>query len=449
MTVTLDTTSLYSGKGFDVQTLVNEVLASERGEETQWKSEQSTLQSRVSALDSFKTQIATLYADANNLRDLDGVFQSKTASSSDTGVLIATADSSASTADYTLRVQSLASTGVSYTAPVADGTALQAGTLTLTVGDQTKTVDVGTTNTSLSEIAAAVNQLNMGVKASVQSDSTGSRLAIVSDTAGTAGSISVTSDSSQLSFTNVAGQDSLVYVNGVPYQGTTNTLSDAITGVTLNLASAAPNTDVTLKVAPDASSVAAAISTFVTDYNAIVTSVNAQSTYDPTTKTAGVLSGDSSLNLLQQQLFSLTSFSMAGNGSLDSLRALGVTMNDDGTLQADSSQLNDALTNNFAALANFFTGTGSFGEQLGSITTSLNDPTNGAVSLDLQSLQQSNDALTNTINDFEARLSDREQVLLTQYSQINAQLQSLPSLQSQVSAELDSLSGFYSSSSKS
>jgi flagellar capping protein FliD len=99
MPITLNTTSLFNGQGFDVQSMVNQVLESQRGQETLWKSQQTTLQSQATALNQIESQIAALYTDANSLRDFGGVMGSKTASSSQPGIVIATATSATATAN--------------------------------------------------------------------------------------------------------------------------------------------------------------------------------------------------------------------------------------------------------------------------------------------------------------------------------------------------------------
>jgi ABC-type transporter Mla subunit MlaD len=78
--------------------------------------------------------------------------------------------------------------------------------------------------------------------------------------------------------------------------------------------------------------------------------------------------------------------------------------------------------------------------------TTLNDPSDGAIALDLNDISQTNQDLTTQINNFEANLTAQQQVLTDQYSQVNAQLQELPLLQSQVSDELGSLDPYSSSS---
>lgn len=443
MAITLDTTSLFSGNGFDVQSMVNQVLDAQRGQETLWKSQQTKIQSQTSALNEIETEIANLYSDANNLRDFSGVMASKTASSSQPGIVLATATAAADTANHVIQVQNLATRGAAYSSAVSANATLTPGSLQITVGSNTQSVDIGATNPSLDAVATAINQLNMGVTAKVQTDSTGSRLTLVSAASGSNANVTVEGGTSQLSFTNLAGKDAIVNIDGVPYQSSGNTISGAIPGVTLNLASASPNTDVTLSVSPDVSSVATALNKFVTDFNAVVSSINSQFSYSAVTNSAGVLAGDSSLQAVQQALFSLTSFSMSGNGSLDSLRAMGIEMQDDGTLTINSSTLNNTLTNNFPALANFFQGgAGSFGAALGQSMTALNDPITGFLALDLSGLKTTNQDLTNQISDFEARLTAQQQFLINQYSQINAQLQSLPSLQSQLTGELDSLNPY-------
>jgi flagellar hook-associated protein 2 len=140
---------------------------------------------------------------------------------------------------------------------------------------------------------------------------------------------------------------------------------------------------------------------------------------------------------------------MSGNGAYNTLQSIGISMQNDGTLSIDSSTLNSALTSNFTDLANLFQGAGSFGENLGKTMASLNSPTTGALAMDLNSVQQTNQDLTNQINDFEARLTAQQQFLTNQYSLINAELQALPGIQNQISAMLGSLDPYTGSSSSS
>ena len=440
MTITLDTTSLYSGKGFDVRSMVNQVLDSKRGQENQWKSQQAHLQQQSDALNEIQSQIAAFYTDSLNLTDFTGVLGSKSAVSSDTGVVLATANSGATTGSHVLRVENLASTGSAYSTAIADDDDLEPGSFTISVGTTSKNVDIGTGNKSLNDIAEEINKLKMGVTASVQQDEAGSRVRILSDVSGQTGAVQITGGTSQLSFTVNQGRDAVVDIDGIPYQSSSNSVMGAITGVSLNLATAAPDTDVLLSVSPDISRVAESIANWVNAYNALVNSTNAQFSYDPSSGSSGALSGDSSLRLLQDSLLRLATFSNSDDAAYHSLAAIGIKMDDDGTLSIDSGTLNDVLTNHFADLTGFLQGTGSFGDTLGSAVRMLNSPTIGPISLDLQTTRQTSQYLKSEIQDFEDRLASEEKTLLARYSQINASLQALPSLQSQLSMVLDSLS---------
>jgi flagellar hook-associated protein 2 len=120
-------------------------------------------------------------------------------------------------------------------------------------------------------------------------------------------------------------------------------------------------------------------------------------------------------------------------------------MQDNGTLSIDSGTLNDVLANHFSDLTAFLQGPDGFGKSLASTVQMLNSPTISPISLDLQTINQTNQYLTNEIRDFEDRLAGEQKTLLARYSAINASLQALPSLQNQLSSVLDSLGPLNSS----
>jgi flagellar hook-associated protein 2 len=150
--------------------------------------------------------------------------------------------------------------------------------------------------------------------------------------------------------------------------------------------------------------------------------------------------GDSSVEMVQSTLLSDVTASVSGNGGITSLASLGISMNADGTLSVDNSQLTGALASNFQAVQNFFqtTSTG-FAQQFASDLTNLTDPTKGVIAVDLNGINSSVSSLQSEISDFEANLTTEQQSLTTYYSNINATLQELPSMLSTVNAQLSSL----------
>jgi flagellar hook-associated protein 2 len=343
---------------------------------------------------------------------------------------------------HTISVTSLATTTSEYSNEVASSsTAIGTGTITLQVGSgPATTITIDNTNNTLTGLAAAINKQNMGVTASVITDAGGARLALVSNSSGAAGTITISNNTAGLNFkVGTQGQDASLTVDGVPIDSSSNTVTNAIAGVTLNL-TGTTSSPVTLQVSPDTSQVASSINTFVSDYNTVVSNLNSQFTYDASSTTSGTLMGDSAAEFVQSTLLGDAAGSVSGNGAISSLADLGITMNEDGTLSVDSSQLNSALANNFSQVQNFFQAASTgFAQQFSSDLTNLTDPTNGPIAVDLNGITSSVSSLQSEITDFQANLTTEQQSLTTYYDNVNVTLQSLPSLLATVNAQLGSL----------
>ena len=272
---------------------------------------------------------------------------------------------------------------------------------------------------------------------------------LVSKTSGAAGNLTVTSPA--LTFTQgIAGVDAELNVDGVPIDSSTNTVTTALPGITLDLASAAPDTPVTISVAGDTTQVTQTINSFVSAYNTVVNDINSQFTLDSNGQ-EGPLAGVSGLRSLQNQLLSAISYSVTGTGQYVNLQSLGIEMQDDGTLQVNSTVLNDALSNHYQDFQNFFQSLSpqGFGNFFGTQMMQMTDVTEGPIALAVTGLQQTNQSLNNDINDFEVRMTSMQAELTQQYSALNASLVQYPMLMQEISAQLDSLPGSSNSSSSS
>lgn len=431
--------SASAGNGIDVRAIVDNILNADRAQERIWQTQQARLNLQTSALQSLNTDLSDVQAKVQALRDLSGAFRSQSASVSDSGILTATAGSGASTSTHTIVVESLATTSSYYTGYQASGSAsIAPGAFDLQVGSGSPvTVTINQSNNTLDQLASSINNLGAGVRASVITDANGARLSLVSETSGAAGDLSISNDTTGLGFIKgVSGVNASLTVDGVPVSSASNTVANVIPGVTLNLLSKSAS-QVTINVQPDTAKAAQAVNSFVSSYNKIIGDINTQFQYDSNTKTAGVLAGDSTLRILQQQLLSDVSAGVSGGNSIQSLGDLGVTLNDDGTMTVDSAKLQDALSANYEDVRNFFqTASTGFAERLGSDLAGFADPSSGAVAVEIHGLTQSSSDITNQMNDFEARLVINQQQLLDQYSKIDATLRQLPLLLSQINNQL-------------
>ncbi len=350
------------GGGLDVQGIVSQLMYVEQEPLRQLQTQKSTLQRQSTAYDSVTSKLNTLLDAIDTLKGSSS-FGAKSATSSNKDILTATATSAAVTGKYDVVVSQLATTDTYQSQTFAAATdTLTTGTFDLSVGSgQTYTITLDTTNNTLSGLQTAINNLNAGVKAVMVHDTTGYRLALMSETSGTDGAINLSNFSdpaleTQLGFSQtVTLQDATFTVNGISLTSSSNEAQNAIEGMTLNLASAASGTHVTLTVDNDTATVTDSIKSFVDTYNSLVSYLNQQFTYDSTGQNSSPLAGDSTLRRIQDQLLSLVSESVSGlDQSLTNLRQVGIEMQNDGTLSINTDTLNDALTNNFDEVQNLF-----------------------------------------------------------------------------------------------
>jgi flagellar hook-associated protein 2 len=425
---------------------VNAALANQDAELAVLQGEQSTLSTQQTALTSFATDVQTLQTAAFALTDPAGQLTDVAATSSNSNIVTASATAGTPAGTHSVVVTNLATTSSAYSSAVAtSSTPIATGTLSIQVGTgAASTITVDDTNNTLDGLAQTINNANIGVSASVVNDANGARLAIVSNTSGAPGNLTITASTGLPTFTQaVTGVNANLTVDGIPISSTSNTVSGAINGVTLNLASQSPGTAVTLSVGPDVTQQETAINSFVTAYNTVVGDLNAQFSISSTTNAQGPLASDSTIELAQSEILGAASFATTGNGAINSLGDLGITMNDDGTLSVNSSQLGAALQANSSAVQSFFqaSNAGSFGANLSNSLTALADPVTGALTQDANGLAQTQTDLTQQISDFQDQINATQTQLTTEYDQVDATLQELPLLLSQVNSQLSSLSG--------
>jgi flagellar hook-associated protein 2 len=322
------------------------------------------------------------------------------------------------------------------------------GTISYSVGGNNYQINVNSSNSNnnLSSLASYINtnSANLGgVTANVVTNAQGSYLALSSSS----GAISNVSDSTGLGMSSydaeaVTGQNASFSVNGVNVQTASNTVTGVIPGVTLSLQSAS-SSPVTLSVTEDVDQAGTAIENFVSAYNAVAQALNTQFTYTSGASSQPPLFSDSSLQQVQSTLATDINYFMSGNSGINSLSSVGVDLQQDGTLSVNTTTLASALSSNPSAVQNFFQGanyTGGFAGQLYNDVNNLNDPVSGVITVDENGINQELTDVTNTISEFNTNLQQQEQQWTTEYSQVNATLEQLPSLIQQAGGQVSSSS---------
>jgi flagellar hook-associated protein 2 len=165
-----------------------------------------------------------------------------------------------------------------------------------------------------------------------------------------------------------SAQDAIVKIDNTTVTKSSNTITDAIQGVTLNLTQVDTSNSVTLSVSSDSAGLSEKIKNFVSAYNDVNKFLTDQFTFDPKVKKAGALLADSSVRAVQKLLKDVVSGSIPGLASgKANLSQVGITSDSKtGTLKVDDSKLSAAITSDPDGVRRLFLGIGT--------------PTNSAIS---------------------------------------------------------------------
>ena len=445
-TVGLSFGSATSGQGFDVASTVTQIQASEQAIETPWKTQLTALQAQDTVLSTLGTDLGTLTTSLQALTDFDGVFSEKQGSSSNTDLLSLTSASlTASAGSHGIVIDSLAQTSSQASSAVSDPNDTLSGGLT--IQGHTFNVDCADNDTTLATLASAINSAGIGVRASVITDSTGSRLSLVSGTSGAAGELSVSASlsgasSGLISFASSQdGKDASLTVDGVAITTGSNTVSNAIPGVTFQLLGASVGTQIQVEIMNDNTDIETAMGKFVSAYNAVMNDINGQEKND-SSGNAEPLFGSPTLALIQGQV-SGALFSGAASGAIDNITQLGIGLNDDGTLSLNTDTLDSALNSNFSDVTGFLQNSGSFGQTMAASLNNLGTQApNGAVFLAQQQNTAQEAALNTSITNEDALLATQKTQLTDELNTANEILQSIPSQLNQVNELYSAITGF-------
>ncbi|MDR3434438.1 MAG: flagellar filament capping protein FliD [Rouxiella aceris] len=461
--------SLGIGSGLDLATLLTNLTTAENARLTPISTQQTAYSAKLTAYGTLTSAVQTF---ANSSTALTAsLFKSSTATSSATSSFTATTDSTAATGTYNIAVTQLAQaqslvSGVQTDSTTAIG-ATTGGTRTLTISQGTGTtpltISLTDAQTSLGGIRDAINAAAGGVTASViQASDSSYQLVLSSNKTGTDNdmTVSVTGDDTlqskigynSTSSTNgmtesVAAKNAELTVNNIAIERDSNTITNAPSGVTLNLTGLTSGTQ-TLSIAQDNSAATSAINTFVTNYNALLTSMNSLTQYTPVatgvaqSTSNGALLGDSTLRNIQTQLASAITSSQ-GSSAYPSLASIGVTTDPDtGLLTVDSTKLSTALSTNSAAVSQMIVGDGKttgVATLVNNLNTSFLSST-GTLTTATTGINNTLKDLTTQYNDTNTSIQDVIARYKTQFTALDVTIQQLNSTSSYLTQQFDSSS---------
>jgi flagellar hook-associated protein 2 len=446
-TIGLSFGSPTSGQGIDVASTVTQMVTQLQATETPYKTQLTSLQSQDTVISNLGSLLSTLSNDITALTDPAGVLSGKQGSSSDTNTLaLLSADTTATAGSHTVTVQNLAQTSTEASSAVGANDILS-GSFSFHIGSgSSQTVSVDPSNNTLAGLAATINQAGIGVSASIVTDSSGSRLSLISQTDGLAGQITIDSNSLSDATTGAvsliagqAGQDALFTVDGIQTTSASNTITGAISGVTMQLLGKS-TTPVQVQIDNDTASVTTALSTMVNDYNAVVSALSAQEGKDASGNPEP-LYGSPIISQLQQMLSS--ALTTPSGTSLTSPTQIGLSLNSNGSLSLDADQLTTALNDNYSGVQALFQNTSSFGLNL---EQAVNNAGTGSTTSILSQAETANGTaetnLNSTISTMDARITTQQTSLTAELNAANQTLQEIPMQLTMVNEIYSAITGY-------
>ncbi|WP_446810001.1 flagellar filament capping protein FliD [Methylomonas sp. 2BW1-5-20] len=433
------------GSGIDIQQLVSQLATAETQPQlNSIQRHRDTASARLSGLGTLKSALSDFQTAINTLKD-GSAFRAHTSASSDESVLKVSADAYAATGNYSLEVTELAKAQKSIVKTEFAGltSTLSSGTLSFTAtSGATFNVAVDSSNNTLEKVRDAINKAdgNSFVSASIVNvdnathTGTVSKLVLTAKNTGSAsaftlsgtddGNVSGDVSLSQLATSNLdtktAGQDAVISIDGQTATRSSNTISDVLPGVTLNLVSKTEvGKPVAVDIGVDNDAITNSINTFVTAYNKLNTTVKNLGKYggskDGSGSGNGALIGDSTLRYVATQIRqnSTGTVSTAGSG-FNSLAMIGVSVDKDGVMSLDSAKLKTALSANFQSVSDVFASTDGVATKLASKLSVLLQ-SGGSIDSQQTSLNKAISRLDDQKDDVNVRFQRVQQALQKQF----------------------------------
>lgn len=374
------------GSGLDIEGIISSLMSAERQPLTKVAQERTQINTKISIYGIIKNSFSELQSAASKLTSLSNLNPLK-ASSSDDKSVSATASASGSKGTYNIEVSQLAKAqSVAASAVASADTSVGTGSLTITLGsyasgpntftpNATKTpvtINIGAGQQTLTGIKEAINNSDAGVTASIINDGTGARLVLTSKETGLENGFKLEVSDNDGTNTNTTGlsmiafdptavvgagknatslqvaQNAMFKVNGLDVTKSSNTVTDAVEGLTLNL-KAVTTSPVTLQVGLDDTALKSTLDSLVSAYNKIRGNLKDQQEKDAT------LAKETTPSSLERGLRNILRETVSTYGL--SLSDIGMSFDRTGVLSLNKTKLDEAIAADPAVLEKVFSNT--------------------------------------------------------------------------------------------
>ncbi len=438
--------------GMDTAGLVDALMNAERAPLARIEADKVWLNSRLASYTAFDTKLNTFLDNIKDLGDREQYYKQQVTSSSDDFFTATASNDALANTNYQIEVESLAQVQKSYS-NTADGVnddigfssksdqILGTGNFIITVDGEDKTIELTSENNTLEGLMNAINDADIGVTSSIINDGTDApyRMTFTGQNVGSTFTIDATGlTGGTESFNNFTvsqpGTQAHIIVDGLDIYSDTNTISEAIPGVTLDLLQAETGTETQIKIDQDTSAITKNIQDFISGYNEVVSFVTAQSTMGDTT--GGILSGDSGLSSIKRYLQDTLTTLTDNEGSFRALSQLGLETQKDGTITLNTDTLNDAIDSDLDSLVSLLAGDG---DEFEGIATTFDNYLDGLTNNTTGLLAGREESITSNLRRLDGRIEQMELRLFKREETIRSKFNAMEQMVSLMNAQSDFL----------
>lgn len=442
---TMQVTGLASG--LNTNQIIQEEMAIYQQPVTHLQNQQSGLTAMNKQLQSIQSELKTLSSDALAVGDPTLFKNTQSVTSSDTTRVQASSTTGAGVGGYQVSVSQLANAAqstFSYASPGSnDAITINGSSYTITAGE------------SIQDFVASINSDTNGTTYAAATDS--GTVVLSSRTTGASSSVAVSDPGGALTLqSSKAGQDAQFSVDGVGGSSSSNTVTNAIAGVTLSLTGVTTTSGpVTVNVgapAPNSDNIQSAINTFITQYNKVLSDVQTQLTQQPSSSdpTVGTLYNDSGLrdllSSMRHMMYTPGAGLPTGAATMDDIGvSTGATTGGGavsqsslaGNLTLNATTLTNMLQSNASGVKSILS---SWSSSFVNLTDNAADP-GGTLAARIAGDDSHISSLTNQIASMQSALTDKQNFLVQQFAQLEAALSSNQSESSWLTGQLAALPG--------
>lgn len=375
--------SLGAGAGVLTSDIIDKLKAADTSAMITPIDNKITLQKQKdSALSLLNSLLTTFQASANALDD-DALYQKRTVSGGTSSVSV-TAKAGVAVQSFSISDTVLAKKDVQESGTFSDTTSkISTGSGTMTLKVNGTSYDIAyTASTTLDDLKTAINNVagDSITASTLQVGNNDYRLILTSKETGADQAITLTDSASGTLDTKLlaydettnptgmqniqAASDASFKYNGISLTRSTNTISDVVTGMTINLLENSGSANIS--ITQDTASISEALSSFVTNYNSLTSQVTSMTTSDTTAGTVGIFNGDSSIYGITRAINQIVT-SVNSDGL--SLPQFGIDISQEGTMSFNSSTFTTKFNEDTALSEKFFSGSTTTASSGNTITT--------------------------------------------------------------------------------